>query len=452
MLFLIGWFASHLPGFLSTLGSEVSRLNVPNLFVTPPFFVEDVHLESDGIHLTPAAGRLFLESLGNAITSELASLADITMVESNSTEDGEVSASEVEEVPESDSETDRLGSILRIVKSNSKVLASVKPLKDTVMSLAQRSEVFETQVRVRRQRDNFVFARIKEETDADLNRTREDRVVISGLSRASAGLSSHVEKKEYYRSIVSDLVGVACPELTPAPIVTDILVNLRREQLNPVVEAKFDSLAGAFAFRRAAAALAKAKSPQFASLFFSNSVTQATRVRIEIMRSIAKKLTTTSETAYVQGFISKPVLHYVVKEGMPSHCSGTGRSYNFIDSVARFGDLLMPLDLAPAYKRAGDTFKGSMEHYFILLKEDDASNTSGANQFPLGRGSRGGRGARFVRGSARGRFVASSGRKRGPDSSAGVSGPAKKRSDAAHDPESVSPTVPASMASFAHEK
>ena len=143
------------------------------------------------------------------------------------------------------------------------------------------------------------------------------------------------------------------------------------------------------------------------------------------MRAIAKKLTTTSETAYVQGFISKPALHYVVKEGMPSHCAGTGRSYNFVDSVTRYGDLLMPLDLAPAYKRAGDTFKGSMEHYFVVLKEDDVV---GANHFPLGRrGAHGFRGA--VRGVARGRFAASSGRKRRPESHAGASAPAKKRSD-----------------------
>ena len=412
-------------------------MSIPNLFVTPPFIVDDIHLTSDGVHLTEAAGRLFLTTLGSAITTELASLADVTMVENVGSEEGEASASEVEEVVESDndSDSDRLGSILKIVKSNSKVLSSVKPLKETVTSLVQRSEAFETQVRVRRQRDNFVFARIKEETDADLNRTREDRVVISGLTRASAGLSSHAEKKEYYRSVVADLVKVACPDLNPAPIVTDILVNLRREQLNPVVEAKFDSLAGAFAFRRAAAALAKAKSPNFAALFFSNSITQATRVRIEIMRAIAKKLTTASETAYVQGFISKPALHYVVKEGMPSHCSGTGRSYNFIDSVSRFGDLLMPLDLAPAYKRAGDTFKGSMEHYFILLKEDEASNISGANQFPLGRGARGGRGgrgSRFVPGFSRGRSETPYGRKRGPDQSTSGHIPAKKRSDIIH--------------------
>ena len=422
------WFASHLPGFLSTLGSEVLRLGVSNLLVAPPLVVEDVHLEADGLHLTPAAGRFFLETLSKAISAELTALADVTLVDATGTEDGEVSESEVEELPESDAESDRLGSILKIVKSNSKVLSAVKPLKESVVSLVQRSDAFETQVRVRRQRDNYVFARIKEETDADLNRSREDRVVVSGLARSSSGLLTHQEKKEYYKSVITGLIGISCPDSIPKPLVTDILVNLRREQVNPIVEAKFDSLAGAFAFRRAAAALAKAKSPQFAALFFSNSVTQATRVRIEIMRAIAKKLTTASETAYVQGFISKPALHYVVKEGMPSHCAGTGRSYNFVDSVARFGDLLMPLDLAPAYKRAGDTFKGSMEHYFIVLKEDDAQNVRGANQFPLGRrGARGARGA--VRGFARGRFAASSGRKRAPDSPADAFGPAKRRSD-----------------------
>ena len=93
-----------------------------------------------------------------------------------------------------------------------------------------------------------------------------------------------------------------------------------------------------------------------------------------------------------------------------------------------------------------------MEHYFIVLKEDEASNISGANQFPLGRGARGGRGARSVQGFARGRFVASSGRKRRPESSVGVSVPAKKRSDSAQASQSSSGSVPASGASVALEK
>jgi len=51
-------------------------------------------------------------------------------------------------------------------------------------------------------------------------------------------------------------------------------------------------VAGALAFRKAGSLLAKAHSAEFASLFFSNSVTQATKVWVEVMKAVAKKLST----------------------------------------------------------------------------------------------------------------------------------------------------------------
>ncbi len=87
------------------------------------------------------------------------------------------------------------------------------------------------------------------------------------------------------------------------------------------MEAIFDSVAGAFAFRKAASTLGKAKDPHFVKLFFSNSITQATRVRVEIMRAIAKKLTTETENAYVQGFISRHVLRYLSRNPGASLCA-----------------------------------------------------------------------------------------------------------------------------------
>ena len=187
--------------------------------------------------------------------------------------------------------------------------------------------------------------------------------------------------------------------MVPKPVVVDIFVSLQRDQAKPVVEVRFDSVSGAATFRKAAAALAKAKILQdFASLFFSNSITQATRVRIEVMRAIAKKLTTTSETAFVQGFISRPVMRYVAKDPAVNYCEGTGRSYSYVDCVSRYGDLVQAHELSLAYKRAGSTFKGAMEQYFVLLNEDDLPGFSGVNRAPLG--SRFSRGAR---GSVRGR-------------------------------------------------
>jgi hypothetical protein len=181
------------------------------------------------------------------------------------------------------------------------------------------------------------------------------------------------------------------------PLVTDVIVSLHRNQVAPSVEAKFETAASALLFRKAASTLAKAQDPGFVNLYFSNSVTQATRVRIEILKAIAKKLTTETESAFVQSFISRPVMRYV-SEDENLEVSGTGRSYSFVDAVLRFGDLVQDADLTSAYKRAGGTFRGAMEQYFILLREaEDVSVASEVNTTP--RGVRGGRGGRGGRGS-----------------------------------------------------
>ena len=281
----------------SWLDSEVCLLDLPALLVVPAFQVTLEMLEADGVHLVPSVGDQFLSHLSRHVSSSLASPADVTLVdEINTILSSDSDDDESSNVGESD---DRLGAILKIVKSNSKKLSSVKPLKDSLVKLAESSSNLENQIRIRRQRDNFVFARIKEEADGELNRTRENRVVVSGLERVSDGLSTHQAKKDHYTKVLTDLIAKACPELNPKSAVIDVIVNIRRDQVNPSVEMKVDSVNGAFAFRKSAAALAKAQAPEFVQLFFSNSITQATRVRIEIMKAIAKRLTTTTEEAYV---------------------------------------------------------------------------------------------------------------------------------------------------------
>jgi hypothetical protein len=171
---------------------------------------------------------------------------------------------------------------------------------------------------------------------------------------------------------------------------------------------RFDTVTGAQVFRREGARLAKAEHAEFSSLFFSNSVTQSTRVRIEVLKTLAKKLTTPTESAFVQGFISRPVLQYHVKEGCASTAEGVGRSYNYVDAIAKFFSIVTHLDLSTAYTRAGVTFAGSMSQYFIVLSDEYVTAPrTGANRAPIGRrgGPRGrgdrGRGerSRFGRGS-----------------------------------------------------
>lgn len=168
---------------------------------------------------------------------------------------------------------------------------------------------------------------------------------------------------------------------------------------------RFDSVSGAQMFRREGVKLAKAEHEEFKTLFFSNSVTQSTRVRIEILRELARKLTTRTEVAFVQGFVSRPVIQYRVKEGERSRADGVGRSYTFVDAMAKFGSKLAQKDLGTAYVRAGSTFDGALSQYFVVLKDDLGSRLpTGANRIRVGRGSGAGSGIRRGSTPRRGRF------------------------------------------------
>jgi hypothetical protein len=234
-------------------------------------------------------------------------------------------------------------------------------------------------------------------------------VVISGFQPPPASLSSHAEKKTFYTDFVKRLVSIACAAADPVPELVDLYLNIRKSKGQPLVEARFSSVSGAQLFRREGVKLAQAEHAEFSSLFFSNSVTQSTRVRIEVLKALATKLTTDTEVAFVQGFISRPLLQYREQDGVRSLAEGVGRGYTFVDAIAKFGARLKDHDLTLAYVRAGNTFRGAMSQYFVVLRDELISVTSppvrtGPNQLPLGpSGQRGYRGSRGFRGGRRGR-------------------------------------------------
>ena len=93
-------------------------------------------------------------------------------------------------------------------------------------------------------------------------------------------------------------------------------------------------------------------------------MTLATRVRVDILKAIAKKYTNEKESLSVSAFISRPVIHVRSKDGG----SRLG-VFNFSDSLVRFGANLTPTDLEEAYKRAGSAFKGQLQQNFVVLTE-----------------------------------------------------------------------------------
>jgi hypothetical protein len=334
------WFPSYLPVFATFLFHEITRMCNPNLKYLAPFVAGPSYFETDGIHLNADAGGSFIRYL--------------------------VSSADLLFPPDSEA-----GSAPPLVADATVEAPSLSQLSQDVAKL--RSDVTR-----RRLQDNLVFARIKEDRDFEINRTREDRCTISGVTVSTAPPTDPKERKEFFRAFISDLVVEALPEADVPPQVLDVVVNMRFGRGPPFFEVKFDSVASSLLFRIAASKLAKAGTGSFKGVFVSNTVNLSTRIRIDIMKLIAKRLTTTTEFAYVQGFSSRPTLHYLTREADPalapepavSHpAPGTGRSYTFTESVERWGNLLASHSLDPIRRKAMPAFSGCLEQYFVVLPD-----------------------------------------------------------------------------------
>jgi hypothetical protein len=169
------WFGPYLPGIVTFLVAEVARAGSDRIAVCQPFVCTPGLLEEDGVHLTVQGGDRFLRHIDSELNRLLVEVAPIPAV-----------------VP------DRLDQILAAVTRNSAQLDNFGALSDTVRGLSQSTSEFESQVRRRFKDDDLIFARMKEESDAETNRSREDRVVITGLPGPATTISTHADKKKHY--------------------------------------------------------------------------------------------------------------------------------------------------------------------------------------------------------------------------------------------------------------
>ncbi len=334
------WFSSYLPVFSTFLFHEISRMANSNLKYLAPFVAGPSFFESDGVHLNADAGATFIRYL--------VSSADLLFPQEG---DDAGTASQASHVEGSGPE---------------------KTL--TLTQLSQDVDELRANFKRRRLQDNLVFARIKEDRDFEINKAREDRCTISGLAVRSAPPSEPLERKEFFKKLISDLVIEALPDVDVPPQVLDVIVNMRYGRGPPFFEVKFESVASSLSFRIAASKLAKAGTGSFQGVFVSNTVNLSTRIRIDIMKLLSKRLTTTTEFSYVQGFSSRPTLHYLMRAVDPTPGTaaqtptiGTGRSYTFTECMERWGDLLPAHSLEPIRRKAVQAFSGCLEQYFVVL-------------------------------------------------------------------------------------
>jgi hypothetical protein len=187
------------------------------------------------------------------------------------------------------------------------------------------------------------------------NKLKEDRVVMTGLTSSTPPPADRAQKNLWLRKLVTDTMKKIKPDFDGTILFINQGKNNGKEIL--MIKVKLNSVEAATGLRKAFAEKRKeGNGKAMGRLYVANSVSLSTRVRIDVMKAIAKKLTVNKDTAHIASYSSRPILH--VKTSRAGTSEVTSRAYTFVDSIIRYGSILNLQDLDEAYKKAGSAFRG----------------------------------------------------------------------------------------------
>jgi len=387
------WFFSQYGLLQDVFRDLFGQLKTPNMYMFTAPDPKKLQFNSDLIHLTPKCGELYLSimfeqssdlftNVARYSSTVIASTAPTTgapATTSKATPPGQ--ATEV--IDDSDSESflsfndthDNDVTVIQETRSETVTLdmlySEIKKTND-VMSKVNTNEREISSVRklvtAGFKSTDLAIARIYEDQDFASNVAKENRVTIGSLVLSETTLPADRSAWIVYltakvNSMIKDLFK-SNTDLIPVLVgvaVRPTRLNFKKEF--PNFDAIFQSSAHALVFRRELGLATRKDSGAFKSIFVSNSVTLATRVRIEVMLSLSKHLNQNGFTCHVQSFVSRPVIH--VKP--PS--SQVAKVYTYVDCVREFSGYFDTLDLTSAYRRAGTFFDGTLSRFFVVLTD-----------------------------------------------------------------------------------
>ena len=347
----VGWYEDRRKLIDEEVQRKVAGMKVFNVTRMNCMCISLQQFEKDGVHLTAESGANFIEVILKA-AEEI-----FNAIEINSEKPGEY---------EHKGDPTDLAGLVSILKTR-----------------------FES--------DNMMFARLREEIDSTANKSREDRVVVTGITCKEPLPRENRQRIERLKELTAEVFEAITPGFGGKILYASQGRN--NDHMLPMCEVKLDKVEHAVAIRKAFAE--KRKKEQLKGclerIFISNSINVGTRVRIEILKAVAKRVSDANELAYVASFISRPVMHVKPRNDKTAKPM---KSFTFIDAIKQFGSRLRREDLQDAYAKAGNAFLGQLEQNFVVLKDSDsaAAQTNFHQNRIRGRGRGGGRG-----GGARGR-------------------------------------------------
>ena len=330
----VKWYSEGLNAITTEYSRRINGLLLDNVMIVKRVDLPAQVFDEQEVHLTPVSGKQFVGSTlyyaEKFFNAEVVNLADAPVA-------------------------------MDVVTDMIPLAVDEEDTEERRKTLEQKLEELEKRMMDRQNNDSLVFARIREELDFLANAKKEDRVVVTGLTSLVSMPTGLDEGKRWVHGIVES----ALNQIVEGSSTMIQFINSGRSYRGevPVCEVKMKEKGWAEKIRKEFGKLRKEGKTVKGGIFIANSVTLATRVRLEVLRAMARKCSNEEYDMHVMGFTSRPVLQVKRKDG------GGQFVLTFVDAVVRYGGRVAGSDLRLAYERAGMSFKGQMQQNFVVLND-----------------------------------------------------------------------------------
>lgn len=341
------WFVDHLKSINTLLQAHVRTYK--NMQLLPEFKVQVTDLLSDGVHLHAESGSRYFDYFVNCCL-DLLEIAD--------TDELEMDISQPDSGALTSSALPTTQDIMNLLNT------TVVPRLDEISGLRNKiTATAETQA-ARASQDDIMFARHSEELDHLKNERWANRVVVVNFIDKDFP-STLPEKKSRlsakFGPLIEEILGEIVYDIYPRPSTFD-------SGTVPPFEIRFPSDQDCRKFKQQAYKLIREKPEVWGDLGFHPKMTLASRVRVEILRAIARKVLSPTQSAYCPIYSVRPILHLGPLVDKKVQRTET---LTYVDAVLKFRHLLTINDLGFAYKRLGYGFHNVLRQMFIVLNEED---------------------------------------------------------------------------------
>jgi hypothetical protein len=220
----------------------------------------------------------------------------------------------------------------------------------------------------RKLEDNKCLAALSEEADLNVNKSKQDWVVVFGLSSKTPLPTFKPDRIKALRDLVMAQFLKIKPDFDGSIYFISHL-NFAGDRI-PAVECRMNSVEKAIEIRKECGRVRKAdKSKANQHVCITNCVTATTRVRIEIMSKISMRSKEDNVKSYCITFEPRLILRV-------KHVNLGWKSFHFVKAVENFSHLLKKDDLLAAYSKAS-IIREPIEQIFIIMNGKEAHGAGG---------------------------------------------------------------------------